>query len=156
MTQIRDATLEDADVIATLWIAMMKEHERLDPIVRLTPEAADLYRNMARNYCKSRDGVVLVADDDDKRVIGFALSYRVENLPMFLPTHYGYISDVTVAAEHRGRGIGGRLFKMTEEKLRSLGVEQIQLQAYRANEGAHRFWQRKGFRQYVGGMSKDL
>ncbi len=156
MTHIRDATLEDADVIATLWIAMMKEHAALDPIVRLTPEAKYLYRNMTRNYCRLKDGVVVVAEDTDGRVIGFALSYRVENLPMFLPTHYGYISDMTVAAEHRGHGIGSRLFEMTQEKLRRLGVKQIQLQAYRANDGANRFWRRHGFGQYVGGMSKEL
>jgi len=159
---IRQARRRDADAMARLWIAMMEEHRGFERRVRLSEDAHEAYAEYVRYHCGRRDSVMFVVeargqtDRSDREIVGFSLAYRARNLPMFLPEQYGFISDVTVAAPFRGRGLGRRLVERTREEFEEMGLPHAQLQVYRANDGGRRFWRRMDFEPYIEGMWLDL
>jgi len=155
--RIRRAITSDAPAIAALWLAMMREHREFEPRVQLSNLAQSSYLEYARRHCQEKDSVVLVAEPDaGAAIVGFALAYKVRNLPMFLPEYYGFVSDAAVAAQIRGQGIGRRMVEQTCAALRHMGAAHVQLQFYIANQAGGRFWRRMGFEDYVAGMWKDL
>jgi len=159
---IQRARTDDADVIAGLWVSMMEEHQEFEKRIRLSARAREAYAKYARHHAAQDDSIVLVAEVEREArrgpalIVGFSLSYRVRNLPMFFPEFYGFISDIVVAKGFRGQGHGHRMVEQTEKVFRRMGLSHVQLQAYRANDGALRFWRRLGYAAYIDGMWKDL
>jgi len=163
---IRKGKPEDTEAIADLWIAMMREHRGFEPRLVLSAKAREHYADYANYHAGSEDSIVLVAEsfwEEDGalgltagRVIGFALSYRVRNYPMFEPAYYGFVSDVTVAKALRGQKIGERLMRRTEELFHERGVRHIHLHVYHANEDGRRFWKQLGYENYIEGLAKRI
>ncbi len=151
---IRPATLDDADAIVALWMAMMHEHESFDPRVRLAENAANAYRQYAR-YHISNGGAVFVAEHLD-RIVGFCLGYPARNLPMFLPAQYGYLSDVMVSQPWRRKGVGRALVRAAREWFRTEGIPHVQLQVYNSNGPGRAFWEKEGFADFIHGMWHGL
>jgi len=58
------------------------------------------------------------------------------------------IHDLTVAATHRGRGIGARLLAEAESVARERGCCKLTLEALEHNTGAIALYRRVGFRAY--------
>ena len=56
-----------------------------------------------------------------------------------------YISAMAVREGHRGQGIGGRLIDAARERARALGLPELSLLCFAANEGARRLYARQGF-----------
>ena len=152
---IRPAALSDLDAIVSLWLGMMREHEAFDSRVRLGPSAGEAYENYARHYVTRSDAPVFVAEHDGE-VIAFGLAYRARNLPMFLPDHYGFLSDLVVTPSWRGRGIGTALVGEITRQLRAQDVTHVQLQVYHNNARARAFWHRVGFTEFVHGLWLDI
>ena len=63
--------------------------------------------------------------------------------------HWGYISDLYVAPDHRGRGIGADLLRTCLEYLRSAGVSHTRLSVWAQNERAMRLYRKAGFKDYM-------
>jgi len=152
--KIRNATLRDLDAIVALWLAMMREHERFDPRIRLADKADNAYRQYVHYYIAREESVVLVAEHQ-REVIGFCLACPARNLPMFQPTQYGYLSDLTVGEPWRGRGIGSALLEAAKERFRTQGIVHIQLQVYSRNAAGLAFWRKAGFQEFVQGMRRE-
>ena len=66
------------------------------------------------------------------------ISYGIENGDM-------YLSKLYMFKEHRGSGIGSKVFDYLENLARSRGVTRIHLETNCRNEGALRFYERHGF-----------
>lgn len=88
----------------------------------------------ARLFC-ARDG---------GRVIGMV------NLLLTISTAEGglaaWIEDMVVDPAFRSQGIGEQLLQYAIDEARALGCTRISLLTDATNEGAHRFYQRAGFR----------
>ena len=82
----------------------------------------------------------LVADEDG-RVKGFVV-YSVEGTF----DHSGYVRAVGVAPEAQGQGIGQRLMDAAEAEILRHGPN-VFLLVSAWNAGAHRFYQRRGYRR---------
>lgn len=154
-TVIRRATRRDAPAIADLWIAMMREHQAFEERLALSKAARDGYLDYAEYHIDGPESVALVAEVDGE-VVAYLLAYSVRNYPMFVPKYYGFISDVTVAADRRGQGLGRRLIARMEDEFRSRHITHIQLHVYVANERAREFWRRLGYLPYIEGRVKRL
>jgi ribosomal protein S18 acetylase RimI-like enzyme len=148
---IRPATPLDLEAIVTLWMAMMREHESFDSRVRLADKADNAYRQYLRYYIAEIEAAVFVAENGAE-VIGYCLAYPARNLPMFLPSQYGYLSDLTVSQPWRGRGIGGALLEAVRRWFRERGIGHIQLQVYDRNASGLAFWRKEGFSELVHGL----
>lgn len=153
--QIRRARVGETDALVELWMLMMGEHQGMDSSIQLTHDAASHYRAYLQSHLLDASAIILVALES-RRPIGFTLAMKCQNLPMFEPENYGYISDMVVHPACRGRGIGEQMLRRMNDWFRRQGVSYVQLQVYTGNEGGRRFWTRAGFRPFLTRMWLDL
>lgn len=153
--QYRPATMRDMEAVLRLWGAMMDFHQNNDPRIQLAPGALNAYRAYA-SYQVNRDDAFLHVAESGGDVIGFILLSISRNLPMFEPPLYGYLSDLTVDAGWRRRGIGRELVRRGCEWLRRHNVTTVQLQFYQFNRQGESFWRAVGFEPYYTRMWLDI
>ena len=152
---IRLAKPADARAIAGLWLAMMREHEDYEPHVTLSPGAEEAYHQYASHHIIQTDSIVYVAEQN-REIVGYCLAFKTRNLPMFLPEFYGYLSDIALHPNLRGKGIGDTILQRVQDWFREQGCKNIQLQVYYRNEGGKNFWQKANFENFVNGLWFDL
>lgn len=58
-----------------------------------------------------------------------------------------YLSGLAIDEKHRGRGIGGVLMDHVERLALEMGCPRISLICFERNEGAMRFYRRRGYRE---------
>ncbi len=158
-SEIRKATHDDLDEIGRLWMAMMDEHMRFEPRVRLTPSARQRYTAYAAGHLHGPESLCAVIDDpasDEPRLAAYCLGYISENLPMFEPAFFGFISDMAVDKIYRRHGLGDRLINHVKDWMRQKQVEVIQLQVYANNENGQAFWKQQGFESFFERKWLDL
>ncbi|MEM6656327.1 MAG: GNAT family N-acetyltransferase, partial [Planctomycetota bacterium] len=80
--------------------------------------------------------------------VGLAIAF--EGYSTFAARPLLNLHDLVVAAEHRGRGAGGRLLDAVEGEARSRGCAFVTLEVVGSNRAAQRLYRRHGF---VGGES---
>jgi ribosomal protein S18 acetylase RimI-like enzyme len=56
-----------------------------------------------------------------------------------------YISGLALEPDYRGRGLGTRFLEIACERARDVGLKQLSLIVFEANEGALRLYKREGF-----------
>lgn len=152
---LRQASASDLPRLVELWLEMMEEHHAFEPRMVLTSVAPATYRTYLQLHLQSPRSMV-VLDEADGETRGFCCAYVCQNLPMFAPAEFGYVSDLAVAAPYRGRGIGTELLEHVKKWFRSFGIECLQLQVYSNNERGREFWKSKGFTCYVERHWLDL
>jgi ribosomal protein S18 acetylase RimI-like enzyme len=59
--------------------------------------------------------------------------------------HRGWIYSLAVLPEYRRRGLGSRLMRHAEERLRLLGCPKINLQIMEGNEAVEAFYRNQGY-----------
>jgi GNAT superfamily N-acetyltransferase len=153
--QIRRARVAEIEALVDIWVEMMREHEDLDPAITLNDQAADHYRAYLRYHLLDVDAMIIVAERREE-IIGFTLAMKCQNLPMFEPRHYGYISDMAVVPRHRSGGVGKVMFERVREWFRQEGITSLQLQVYDGNQRGRTFWQSLGFRDFISRCWMDL
>jgi ribosomal protein S18 acetylase RimI-like enzyme len=76
---------------------------------------------------------------------------KVEGLRIF-----GYIYDIYLLPEHRGKGYGKNLMSVIESEIKSLGFKTIRLQVFGHNTIAQKLYLNSGFHITNIMMNKDL
>jgi GNAT superfamily N-acetyltransferase len=118
---IRRADIEDADTVATLFLAARAQMRYLPP-VHTEAETREWIRD---TLLATREVWVAVED----QVVGFAaLGDRL-------------LEHLYVHPAEQSRGVGARLLALAKERRPS----GLQLWVYQRNEGARRFYERHGF-----------
>lgn len=78
---------------------------------------------------------------DGERVVGWC-----DVVPKTRPgTGHVGVLGMGVVAEHRGRGLGGRLLAATVERAFEIGLTRIELEVFASNRAAIRLYERSGF-----------
>lgn len=123
---IRLMTLEDYDAVYALWMST--------PGMGLN--TLDDSREGIEAYLKRNPTTCFIAKDGSK-LVGVILSGH--------DGRRGYIYHLAVAAEARGKGMGGRLVGQAVEALKQEGINKAALVAFSRNESGNRFWGTLGF-----------
>ncbi|MBX3703638.1 MAG: GNAT family N-acetyltransferase [Steroidobacteraceae bacterium] len=137
MSRIRTrlATMQDLDAIAPLF----------DAYRRFYKQAPDLA--LARSYLQERmqrgESVILVAEDDTGRMIGFTQLYPTFCSVRAAPTFVLY--DLFVAPEARGAGAGRALMQAAETYAASTGAARLELSTARTNTVAQSLYESQGW-----------
>ena len=105
---VRAATESDVDALCAM-IREFAAYEKLDHTLTFEPD--DLRRHL---FGPEAAASVLVAEDDDGEVVGFALWFRT--FSSFLGRPGIWLEDLFVREEHRGRGHGLALFRALLER----------------------------------------
>ena len=145
----------DVPCLVDLWLDMMRDHEGFEPRLRLTSAAGFAYQSYLTLHLRSPKSIVVLAREGG-RTAGFCCAYVCQNLPMFLPAEFGYVSDLFVLPDFRRQGAGTALLSRVTEFFRAAGVACAQLQVYRQNESGRAFWEGKGFEPFFDRMWLDL
>lgn len=131
--RIRAATEEDRDLLRELWQAFVDE---LDEPEHWRDSWEEAWGEIQRDI--SHEVALLV--EERGATIGYALA-RLKR------PHLGYVSDLYVRPEARGRGAAKRLLAEAAQELRERGAELLTLNVNLDNERARTVYRRLGFRE---------
>jgi len=137
----------------------LQDYERaLHPSRRSAAEAAEAYLQRLLQRVAERSGAIFVAEDGGA-VIGFIACY-VKDTESLIETaaysRYGYVSDLDIAAEWRGRGLAQRLLAVAEQHLRAARRHPPAHRRLAANVAAQRAYARYGFAPYESELEKPI
>ena len=155
---LRDFTPEDRPYLLSA-IAALNDHERTLHDTRLPgAEIAEAYFAKIHGKIATNHGCIVVAFNSDQRVGYMACCIGRDDAPAETSDSnvYGYISDVFVAAELRGRGIAALLVAEAERRLRPLGVTRLRLGSLANNDQAIRAYRKAGFADYEVVLEKRI
>lgn len=141
MSVIRSARPEDADRIASTFLASAGHHACLDP-ERYRIPAVEIIRARYHDRLAAPEAsrVMLVADLGGD-VVGFIEAILDESPdPMHQDITYCHVVEIAVNDEHRSHGIGARLLRAAEEWGRCRGATFASLEYHIANGRAGAFY----------------
>lgn len=134
----------------TTWHSLDEEDRR-----RLKPEDVKEALRDTHELLLSREGNhVLVAEDEEGRRVG--LLWLGVNRNLVSGEEEAWIYNVSVLAEHQGKGYGRRLMEHAERLAREQGFRTLGLLVSSHNERARRLYDKAGFRPTNVVMRKPL
>jgi [ribosomal protein S18]-alanine N-acetyltransferase len=83
--------------------------------------------------------MVLVAEDPEDGVVGYAVSWWVLD--------EAELANLAVREDHRGCGVGSALLDRLLDEIRALEVDRVFLEVRISNERAHGLYLKRGFTQ---------
>lgn len=92
-----------------------------------------------RSLMSQDRALVLVAEDPEAGVVGYAVSWWVMD--------QAELANIAVREDHRGRGVGSALLDRVLHEVSERGVESVFLEVRMSNEKAHQLYMTKGFTQ---------
>jgi GNAT superfamily N-acetyltransferase len=137
-TIVRKATSADAEALATL----LRNLGTIKHVNAETPEATGLRVAEHLNMCLAdQSHLVLIAEDQTRRVAGYLAIHWLPYLILRGPE--GYVSELFVAADSRGQGIGSRLLDAAVQEAKARGCARLMLLNMRDRESYKREFYRK-------------
>jgi ribosomal protein S18 acetylase RimI-like enzyme len=155
---LRDATPEDRPFLLNA-IAALNDHERMLHDTRLPgAEIAEAYFNKIHGKIATDHGSVVVAWNGEQRVGYMACRIEHDDAPAETAdsNRFGYISDVFVVSDMRGRDVAAILLAEAERRLRPHGVTRLRLGSLANNDQAIRAYRKFGFNDYEVVLEKRL
>lgn len=96
-----------------------------------------------RDFVAEPGAIVLIAENPEGELAGFVVTH-LESRPN---GKHGYVVTLDVGSEDRRKGIAGELMEETERRAALAGAAQVELHVFAENEGAIRFYERRGYRR---------
>ncbi|MGE0425469.1 MAG: N-acetyltransferase family protein [Reyranellaceae bacterium] len=155
---LRDARPEDHPFLLGA-IAALNDHERALHDTRLPgSEIAEAYFAKIHGKIATSHGCIVVALQGGQRVGYMACRIEHDDAPAETADSnvFGYISDVFVTQDMRGRGIAALLVAEAERRLRPHGITRLRLGSLANNAQAIRAYRKAGFADYEVVLEKRL
>ncbi|MFD7627647.1 GNAT family N-acetyltransferase [Streptomyces sp. NPDC059851] len=121
-------------------VELVHEHVAYEKSAPRPPGLAD--RLGPRLFAEDAQAWVLLAEDPDGRVVGYAACSA--EFTFWDARHYLHMDCLYLAEEARGHGLGAALMDGVAALARERGLDQVQWQTPDWNEGAIRFYDRLG------------
>ena len=134
---------EDVEAVVRIYFESAEHHRAIEPARYIIPDREGIVARYA-----APEGTVLVAVDEDGRVMGFA-ELRLQESPDAMHARFTFchIVEIAVDARMRGRGIGEELIRAAEEWGRGAGAEYASLEHLSTNGRAAALYERLGYRE---------
>ena len=150
--KIRRATRGDLDAIVKLATRL---HEfgppPFRPIDRMNEAVIEGLRQGLDN---PPEGSELLVAEEGGRIAGFM--YLVTTSDFFTKEKHGHVSDLVVARDGEGRGVGRALLAAGEVWARQRGYRLLSLKVFGDNERAKRLYRQLGYATDMIKMVKEL
>lgn len=154
---IRKPEPRDLEPLGRLGALLIRTHYAFDEqrFLAPVPGIERGYGTFLSNIVNSPEDCVFVADLDGA-VVGYVFA-ALEPMSWYeLRGPAGFIHDVVVLEEARGRGIGTKLMEAAIAWLRERGAPRVILWTASKNETAHALFRRLGFRDTMTEMTREL
>ena len=153
---IRPAVLPDVPGLCRLAELLARQHADYDPArYRLPKSVADAYADLLGEQLGRDDAVVLVAELSGV-LVGYAFARVEPPCLVSLTGRVGWVHDLYVVAEGRGRGTGGRLLDMAIQALGDLGVADVLIGVAAQSVTAAALFRQRGFQPTMQEMTLHL
>jgi ribosomal protein S18 acetylase RimI-like enzyme len=155
--KMRPALTGDQEALGRLGALLVEEHHQFDPhrFIAPVPNTPQRYGQFLVSHLASEERTVLVADRGGA-VIGYVF-FGLEGFDyMALRGPAGAIYDLVVDPEHRRQGIGKMLMEAALSELARRGAPRVVLSTAEKNQGAHRLFEREGFRRTMVEMTREF
>jgi diamine N-acetyltransferase len=144
--RIREATIEDYEAIAALFLEGDWHHHRGQPDVFAEPVAPVRSRELIEAQLADERGTILLAEHEGE-VVGLARieEQRAPDLAVFVPRRFLNVDAVVVTERLRGSGVGHALMEAAHAWGLARGLTDVHLQVWEFNQDAVRFYERMGY-----------
>ncbi len=142
---IRTARRADVPSLLMLWGAMLEENAKGDPRLAVHADAREYQTRAFSSWVDDPARVVLVAEEANHLVVGYAAANVVTGNGIQAPARIGQVTDCFVAPRRRRRGIGRRLVSRLLDLLSERGADVVRLQVSAKNEESVAFWASQGW-----------
>lgn len=145
---IRAARPADAPALARLWREMWDFHSGVDRRFEAGPQANHAMADWLREHAANPDACLLVGEESG-RPIGYVLGLILENPPVVTLRRYGFISELTVTADVRRRGVGTLLLEAAHRWFLDRGMTEVEVNVAARNPVSRNFWKKQGYTEFV-------
>lgn len=152
--KIRPATMEEIDSVCALWQQLETSKKQQPFGGDKADEILERTQNLVAHSITSETAISLVAENEGQ-LIGTLSAYIYEKPAVQLPT-VAVLYSLWVDPEHRREGIALSLLASTEQALKNMGAQSLQVAWDSGNMPAEQFWQQAGFTPYEVIASKIL
>ncbi|MFN2488938.1 MAG: N-acetyltransferase family protein [Actinomycetota bacterium] len=141
---VRDATIDDLDEVARLFIELKHHHRQLQPHNPRYEVGDSAWRDTARRALESPATIVYVAELDES-VAGF-VNLRLVEKPWGVSCE---IDTLVVTEGARGKGCGVELMRAAEDYAHLAGARGIRVDVLITNEGGRAFYEQLGYEAFA-------
>jgi ribosomal protein S18 acetylase RimI-like enzyme len=146
---ISPAGAERLDDVRELWLALHRHHRATAALPVVADDEASWLRRRAtyQEWLGAGEALLLLASSGE-RAVGYAVVHLLPGPDDTWPVgeRHAELYSLSVAAEFRGRGIGGQLMDRVDAELDRLRIRDLQIAVMVGNSDAQRFYERRGFR----------
>jgi len=153
--QVRRASSEDLQAIASLWKGLARYHEPKSKYFKLAPGAKRKFASYVRRSMKRKDVAVFVAQENSK-LVGYLIAKIKEEKPVFKLRKRGAITDLFVEKGYRRQGIGRKLVEKALAWFRNRNLQFAELSVHIKNISGKIAWRRMGFEDHMILMRRKL
>jgi ribosomal protein S18 acetylase RimI-like enzyme len=145
------AGIERVDDLKGLWLALHHHHRTSVGTLPLVDDDELSWQRRRALYMQrlgSGSGFLVLALDRDD-IVGYALVCIEDGPDDTFPVgdRYAELYSLSVAPEHRGRGIGTRLLDFVDDELTRRSIEDLKVAVMVGNTDAERLYERRGLRR---------
>ena len=136
--------------VETGWKGITKEEQRRLDREKWSKHMEKVFENIARR----KGSRIFVAEDEDHSFLGYLFVGESGN--MMTGETYGFIYDIYVKEEFRGKGIGTMLMEKAENYCREKKYPRLSLMVSADNQRAVNLYAKMGLKPEQTYMSKEL
>ncbi len=153
--EIREATIKDFDGILNIKLEAKEEEREFNQFLKPVRDVKEHYEKYLRNDLNSEWRAVFVAEDNCK-IIGLVVGKIYRTLKISGYERSGYISNVYIKKEFRGKGIACKLVEEVIKWFKQKGATNITLEIYKNNKAAINLYQKFGFLEHCITLKKKI
>ena len=152
---IREHKPEDREAIEKCIAEFNKEERVYTPHFLVDYDVSKPYFDYLNKKISEGNGKIFVAVEEGNIVGYVAVKMEVEDSPRNVIKKYGYISNVMILKEHRGKGFGEALVKKAEEFTKESGANNISLDVQVGNSAIN-LYHKLGYKECTVWMEKKI
>lgn len=153
---IKEASMEEKEMVLSLWLAFMKHLSQVEPENFCLKEDYRLeYQKMLPALLKDEKTLVLIAWAGDE-AIGYHVTSIRYPLPILQQKPFGQVSDHFVKEGFRGLGVGTSFLKESRYWLQKHNIQEMHLKTFLHNKEGLEFWKKQGFSPVEVRLKKTL
>lgn len=151
--QLRRATLDDAQLLASLNQSIQRMHADARPDVFKPAQLNEALVGWYRELLSQLENHVFIAEIDGEPVgcLYAKIVRRPEN-PFAYAMDFMLVDQLSVIPEYQGRGYGKRLLQAAFDLARTENLHRVILDVWAFNDHAIEFYKQQGFRVYLERM----